>query len=364
MGKQGRRVLVLSVDKDNDIGRNTGVSTPIMGRDKVASVATLFAIKSPEDSDTNSVFAAINTYDSLIDEGFTVEVAVIAGTEEGGFKADLKVASELDYILNNFKTDGVIFISDGAADEQVIPTIQSKVPVMSVKRVFVQQEKTVEGTYILLYRYLKKLAEPQYSPIALGVPGIFIISMIALYFANLLNYALIILGILVGAVLILKGFNIDGAVKSAWTESPIKLITSVIGAIIALVATYRGISLALQGAKFPDELAKFTSLVLININDLLLIGIAIYIGGRLVVKYLEDSPKLWHELVGFVALVFIRQIIIDAAPIIADPNSSLVSLIFTAGMGALICALLVVIFTLTPRFRKRIQNRAAPIGNA
>jgi putative membrane protein len=359
MSQKSRRVLVLSVDKDNDIGRVTGVSTPITGREMVASVATLFAIKSPEDSDINSIFAAINTYDSLVDEGFTVEVAVIAGTEEGGFKADLKIASDLDYILNKFKTDGVIFVSDGAADEQVIPTVQSKVPVISVKRVFVQQEKSVEETYVLFYRYIKKLAEPQHSKLALGVPGVLILATIVLYLANLLNYAAITVGIIIGAVLLLKGFNVDNAAKSAWSESPIRLITSLIGFMISVVAAYRGISLALIGANFSEELAKFVSLVLVNTIDLLVIGIAIYMGGRMVVKYLEDSPKLWHEIVGFVALVFIRQIVIDVAPIIADPTANLVPFIFTAGMGALVCAILVVVFTLTPRFRKRIQSRSS-----
>ncbi|HRU82096.1 MAG TPA: DUF373 family protein, partial [Candidatus Methanomethylicus sp.] len=112
MSLKSKRVLVLNVDKDNDVGVATGVRTPLIGRDKVASVASLFAIKSPEDSDTNSIFAAINTYDSLVQEGYTCEIAVIAGTEEGGFKADVKVASELEYVLKAFQTDGVIFVSD------------------------------------------------------------------------------------------------------------------------------------------------------------------------------------------------------------------------------------------------------------
>ncbi len=353
MSLKSKRVLVLNVDKDNDVGVATGVRTPLIGREKVASVATLFAIKSPEDSDTNSIFATINTYDSLVKEGYTCEIAVIAGTEEGGFKADVKVASELEYILKTFPTDGVVFVSDGAADEQLIPTIQSKVPVISVKRVFVQQEKSVEETYILFYRYLKKLSEPQLSKIALGVPGILVLAVIAMYFSNLLNYAAIAAGIIIGSVLIVKGFNLDSSLKSAWSESPIRLITSVIGLMICLVALYRGFSLGLQGAVLPEQLAKFISLVLVNTIGLLAIGLAIYLGGNLVAKYLDESPNLWHQIVGLVALVFIRQIIIEAAPIIADPNASLVPIIVYSALGVLICALLVILFSLTPRFRKK-----------
>jgi len=353
MSLKSKRVLVLNVDKDNDVGVATGVRTPLIGRDKVASVASLFAIKSPEDSDTNSIFAAINTYDSLVQEGYTCEIAVIAGTEEGGFKADVKVASALEYILKAFQTDGVIFVSDGASDEQVIPTIQSKVPVISVKRVFVQQEKSVEETYVLFYRYLKKLSEPQLSKVALGVPGILVLAVVALYLSNLLNYALLALGVIVGSVLIIKGFNIDSSLRSAWSESPIRLIASVIGFMMCLVAIYRGLSLGLQGAAFPDQLAKFTSLVLLNTIDLLAIGLAIYLGGSLVAKYLDSSPTIWHQIVSLVSLVFIRQIIIEAAPIVADPNTSLIPIVVISALGVLICALMVIIFSMTPRFRRK-----------
>jgi putative membrane protein len=355
MSLKAKRVLVISVDKDNDVGRVTGVATPVMGRDKVASVATLFAIKSPEDSDTNSIFASINTYDSLIDEGFICEVAIVAGSEEGGFKADLKISSELDYILSNFKAEGLIFVSDGVADEQVIPTIQSKIPVISVKRVFVQQERSVEETYVLFYRYLKKIADPEYSKLALGVPGIIILAIIALYFANLLSYALISLGIIIGVVLILKGFYVDRFLRSEWEESPIKLISYIIGFIISAVAIYRGISIALIDVKLPEQAALFASLALVNIIDLFAIGVAVYMGGRLVVKYLNESPKLWHEIVGLVALVFVRQMVIEAAPIIENPMANLIPFLLIAGLGAFVCGFLVIIFSLTPRFRKRVQ---------
>jgi len=358
MSLKSKRVLVLNVDKDNDIGVATGIRTPLIGREKVVSAATLFAIRSPEDSDTNSIFAAINTYDSLVQEGYACEIAVIAGTEEGGFKADIKVASELEYVLKTFQTDGVVFVSDGAADEQVIPAIQSKVPVISVKRVFVQQEKSVEETYVLFYRYLKKLAEPQLSRVALGVPGVLVLALVALYLADLLNYALLAAGVIIGSALVIKGFNMDSSLKSAWSESPIRLITSVIGLIISSVAIYRGISLGLQATILPDELAKFASLALINTIDLLIIGFAIYLGGGLVVKYLEESPKIWHQIVGLVSLVFIRQIVIEAAPIIEDPNTSLIPIIVTSALGVTVCALMVITFSMMPRFRRKEPARS------
>jgi putative membrane protein len=359
MSLESKKVLVLSVDKDDDIGRATGVSTPLIGREKVLSVASLFAIKTPEDSDTNSMFASINTYDSLIDQGFNCEVAAIAGSESGGFEADLKLASELEYVLNNFKADGVIFVSDGAADESVIPTIQAKVPVISVRKVFVQQQKSVEETYVLFSRYLRKLADPEYSKLALGVPGLIILAMITLYFLNLISYALISVGIIIGAVLLIKGFNIDSLLKSEWEESPIVLITAVIGFIICAVSIYRGIGIALAEAPLPGPTALFFSILLVNTIDLFIVGIAVYIAGILVVKYLQKSPKIWRQAVALVALVFIRQMVVEIAPIIINPQSSLLPFLVTAGIGVFICALLVIVFTVTPRVTKgRTKQKA------
>ncbi|MDI9609231.1 MAG: DUF373 family protein [Candidatus Verstraetearchaeota archaeon] len=353
MSLKGKRVLVLSVDKDDDVGSVTGIRTPVIGRENVSAVATQFAIRSPEDSDVNSIFAAINTYDSILSEGYECEVAVIAGSVEGGFKADLKISRELEEVLRYFNADGIVFVSDGAADEQVIPTIQSKVPILSVKRIFVQQQKSVEETYVLLYRYLKKLSEPQHSKLGLGVPGMVILLTVTLYFLNLINYAVITLGIVIGIILIIKGFHIDSTLKDVWSESPIRFITTVIGTIISSVALYQGISLALMDVALPEQLALFISRALSNVIDLLVVGVAIFLGGKLIVKYLEESPKLWHEVVGLVALIFIRQVVLDASLIIANPARDAMPIIISAGLGVFMCTLLAVVFTLPTRFRKK-----------
>ncbi len=354
-----KKVLILSVDKDDDIGRATGLSTPIIGREQVALAANLFATKSPEDSDVNAIFAAMNTYDSLLEQGYDCEVAVIAGSMEGGFEADMKITSALDSVLAQYRADGVIFVSDGGSDEQVIPTIVSKIPVISVRRVFVQQQKSVEETYVLFARYLKKLGEPQYSKFALGIPGIIILAMIALYYTDLLYYALLSLGIIIGAVLIVKGFSLDNYVKSVWIASPIRLIAASIAILICAVSVYRGASIALELAPPAVDAARFVSVLLVNTIDLFVLGIAVYVMGSLVVKYIDDSPKLWHEIVGIVALIFVRQMIMDLAPIIENPQSNILPFLFTAGFGAIICAILVVIFTLTPRVKKRVTKRLA-----
>ncbi|MEM1573522.1 MAG: DUF373 family protein [Candidatus Methanomethylicaceae archaeon] len=349
-----RRILILSVDKDNDIGRVTGLSTPIIGKNEVLSAAIQFAIKSPEDSDVNSIFAAINIYETLVKEGQECEIAIITGLPEGGYKSDLKISSEMDKVLQVFKADGTIFVSDGVTDEQVVPIIQSKIPIISIKRTFVQQEKSVEETYILLYRYFKKITDPEYSKIALGVPGIAIFIVTILYLLNLLNYVAILLGLVFSLVLIVKGFNIDKMVKSAWSESPIKLITSLIGVIVSVIAFYRGVGVALIEIPLSwENLNLFIGLVLLNTIDLLALGFGVYIIGRLVVKYLDEDPKIWHEMVSLVGIFFIRQIVIEASIIIRDPKASLIPFLLAAGLGVLVCGFLVTIFSIKPIFFKK-----------
>jgi uncharacterized membrane protein len=162
----------------------------------------------------------------------------------------------------------------------------------------------------------------------------------------------------VGAVLIIKGFAVDSFMKSAWESSPIKLIAAIIATLVCAVSLYRGINIALELAPPAVDAARFVNMLLINTIDLFALGVAVYILGSLVVKYLDDSPKLWHEIVSIVALIFIRQMVIELAPIIENPQGNILPFLFTAGLGAIVCAILVMIFTLTPRVRKLVTERS------
>ncbi|WP_243681106.1 DUF373 family protein [Vulcanisaeta souniana] len=61
-----RRVIVLCVDRDNDVGERLGVPTPIIGRGNVLKVATEYILRYPDDSDANAMFGAVQLYDTLI----------------------------------------------------------------------------------------------------------------------------------------------------------------------------------------------------------------------------------------------------------------------------------------------------------
>ena len=68
-------LLVLCVDLDDDLGRKTGIPTPVVGRNEIEHAAVSLAEADPEDSDVNVLFEGIHLHDRFAGEGETVEVA-------------------------------------------------------------------------------------------------------------------------------------------------------------------------------------------------------------------------------------------------------------------------------------------------
>src|SRR5438132_1362909 len=63
------KILVLCVDRDDDIGVKTGIKTPLIGREANLNAATKLGLADPEDSDVNALLSAISTYDGLVRDG-------------------------------------------------------------------------------------------------------------------------------------------------------------------------------------------------------------------------------------------------------------------------------------------------------
>ncbi|MEM2954983.1 MAG: DUF373 family protein, partial [Candidatus Nanoarchaeia archaeon] len=59
------RLIVLCVDRDNDIGYKTGIEGPIIGKEKALEVATKLSLKDPEESDSNAIFGAIKIFEEV-----------------------------------------------------------------------------------------------------------------------------------------------------------------------------------------------------------------------------------------------------------------------------------------------------------
>lgn len=316
-----RRVLVACIDRDNDIGKNGGVETPVFGRDQCINAGTRLAIEDPEDADANAIFGAIKIYEELVTKGYETEVALIAGAYNRGIEADEKISSELIAVLSKFKAEGVVIVSDGEDDETVIPLIQAMVPVISIQRIIMRQSRSVEYSYAVFGKYVKMLIyDPRYSKFFLGVPGAL---LIASGFATIFGFtreALAIVLSILGVAFVIRAFDIDKAIGSLNRTTPstfIRIFSTFAGIMIILVGISNGISSIPDGA-----IAKGASISEIVTNrvivgdfvhgslTLIWIGLGTIFGGILLSNWFKGSITILSDILRLVVLglIFIPAI--------------------------------------------------------
>jgi putative membrane protein len=205
------RTLVLSVDRDDDIGWKAKIESPAIGRAACLAAANTLALADPEDSDINAIFSAVKIYDELVAKGEEAAIAVVAGNHLHMIDGDRRIAASLEQVIKETKVSNCILVTDGAEDEYVIPIIQSQIPVSSIRRVIVNQMPNLEGTYYILKKFLDdpKVARLVFIPLGLA--------MLLYAIAYLLDYpgvaTIIVVGV-IGAFLLYKGFGFDEIVHS------------------------------------------------------------------------------------------------------------------------------------------------------
>jgi putative membrane protein len=264
------KLLVICVDRDNDVGEKAGITTPIIGRDACIDAAQRLALEDPEDADSNSMFAAIKTYEDLISKGYQVEVVIVAGVKERGVQADEKILKEIKKILEIFSANGAVIVSDGEDDESVIPVIQNVLPVVSVQRVVMKVSRSVEYSYAVFGKYLKMLAyDSKYSKFFLGVPGILLlIGGVATVFGYTEEIFAVLVSIL-GISFLIRAFDVDKAWSNLTRPTPmgfIRIFTMVAGILLILSSIPTGIS-----SIDPEVLGDETEILRI-ITDKIIIG--------------------------------------------------------------------------------------------
>ena len=239
-------LLVICVDRDDDVGKKAGISTPVVGRNACIEAAQRLALEDPEDADSNAIFSAIKTYEDLVSSGYKAQVITVAGVESRSVQGDEKIASEIKLVLKKFPADGAVIVSDGEDDEMVIPIIQNVIPVVSVQRVVMKVSRTIEHSYALFGKFLKMVVyDPKYSKFFLGVPGILLliggVGAVTGYTAEIFAVLVSILG---GAFLI-RAFDIDKA-WSNWAkptpEGFIRMFTLITGLILIAGSIPAGIT--------------------------------------------------------------------------------------------------------------------------
>ncbi|ABK78093.1 membrane protein [Cenarchaeum symbiosum A] len=240
------RLLVICVDRDNDVGEKAGIATPVVGRDACIEAAQRLALVDPEDADSNAIFASVKTYEDLISKGYEVEVTTVAGVPDRGVRADVKIAKEVRSVLDVYSANGAVIVSDGNDDESVIPVIQNVLPVISVQRVVMRVSRSVEYSYAVFGKYLKMIAyDSRYSKFFLGLPGMLLLIGGV---ATVLGYAAEILAVLVsilGGAFLIRAFDVDKA-WSKWTKPTpsgfVRMFTLVAGAVLMMASIPAGVA--------------------------------------------------------------------------------------------------------------------------
>jgi putative membrane protein len=314
------RILVLCVDRDNDVGDVLGISTPVMGEENILRTALEYILRRPEDSDSNALFAAVQTYRELVNKGYKdrVEIALLAGETQEGVEADIKILRELDQILSKEKFTGAILVSDGPTDEAVAPLIQSRLPLISIRRVIVQQSRGVEETFVLLVNYVRKLfMEEKYRRFSLGLTGVFLI--VYVFLSTLLPQFLwpIILGF-TGLVLVVKGYNLDETLRGIYSSKPITFAALILSALLVLLGTIQGVSVLVQNipkgffAALGDMMLASIGAQLIT-TDLFVLAAALPIFGRIVDTFISYKPPRVSDAFALMTILISRQLLVEVA---------------------------------------------------
>ena len=330
------KVLILSVDRDDDFGAKAGLNSPFIGRQENLDAAVGLGLKDPEDSDINTILAAISIYEEMVKKGMDAEVATICGDIKVGYESDVALATQLENVLEMVKPDRVVLVSDGAEDEYIFPMVASRVKVDSVKRVFVKQAPTVEGTYYIFVKMMKddKVRKRVLFPIGLvfAILGAFALLPKIFEYMETPSFDIIasmgfgFLGVALGLYLIFYAYHVGERTLSALSKTA-KAIKSgsqmILFAVLAAIFLIAGVAAGLNAAQLAntDDLTYQVLLFMGGALWLWMFAAFCYASGKFVSLFLDDGKVHWTYIVTILsvfAIGFITQGAIDVTIFILD----------------------------------------------
>jgi len=304
-------VLVVSIDKDDDVGKKTKRKGPIIGEKENIRTAKELLLADPGESDGNTIFEAVKLFK---DNKEAIDVVTITGDRSRGPKADKAVRKQMEALLKKYpNVEGIYLVTDGADDDDLIPVIQSMVPILSKKTCIVKQARQLEKDYYVLKEVLR---DPHFARIIFGLPGI-----ILLAWALFQDLGIKIVVLLIGIYLVLKGFNVEESIitwfkdlkKTTSTERasfPLYL-GSILTFVLSVISGYEHVSLApqnwlLQGAYFVE-----------GFITLFMVSLILFMLGRLGdFYYRREVLKIKKYALSFVALFSFWVVISKAIALI------------------------------------------------
>jgi putative membrane protein len=325
------KVLVLCVDRDDDFGSKTGLKGPFVGRQKNIEAALALGLKDPEDSDVNTLLAAIGIYEEMLKKGIDAEIACILGDVKVGYESDLVLVNQLEAVIEQVKPDRAVLVSDGAEDEFIYPMVFSRVKVDSVRRVYIKQAPTVESTYYTMVKMMKddKIRKRILTPIGLIFLVIGIFSLIPKFLALaeqpddldiIASMTWGMLSLVIGVYLIAYAYKVGERTRTG-LDRMVRAVRSgsqmipfmIVSIILVLIGLFLGASYANENPNL--DLTVRSLLFVEGVLWLWVFAILTYETGRFVNYYLSKGKYYWpHVVVGLTVLAsgFIIQGAVDS----------------------------------------------------
>ena len=315
------KILILVADRDNDIGEKANVRTPLIGKKNCLEGANQLILADPEEADANTIFAAVSEYDKLIKEGYNCEILVISGDKAEGFKADKKLAKEFNNVQKSYNPKEVFFISDGVNEREIKPIIESRVPIVSIKRVVVKHSKSLEVSYAIFGRYLKSVVfEKKYSRYALGVPGILILLYGFLTYFDLAREGLLITTLIIGITAIIRGFDLDKMLsqisnpsKNLTLRGYLRLFSTLTSILIIVVGIIQGYTKLTNTYEYellasnPNAILNYGSILfgvfINNSMNLIWLGIGLSFLATILYNRVERDITTGRAVIGIITLL-------------------------------------------------------------
>jgi len=380
------KTLVLCVDRDDDLGTKASINGPVIGREENLKAMLALGLADPEEVDTNTILAGLQLYDDLVKRGMDAEMATISGDSHVGFQSDLILANQLENVLEVVKPDRAILVSDGAEDESIYPVISSRVKIDSVKRVYVKQSRSIEGTYYMVVKTLQdeKMRRKWIAPLSLVL---IILGAVSLY-TKMVAFAetdyeeiALISEMAPGVIGVFLGFYLIGWAYrwAAWTEKraagvrrSLRQGSLVIpGAISALILVIVGMfmgydmSMAYREALFPDERSLSISILQFVAGSVwfVVFGVFAYETGKTATTFQQTGKVKWSFIVMMVSVLgtgFIIMGAVDTMLFLVSYGDVDVRLI----VGEIITGILIAIFSsvLNASLRKEAAQEVTAQG--
>jgi len=275
------RILILSIDIDNDLYRKTGITGPVIGRTENLSAASKLALADPLDPDSNVMFEAVKKYDTMKSKDYEIVIATITGAEKEGYSADVEISRQIDEILDRHKIDSCILVSDGASDNRAIPLLKTRIKINSVDLVRIKTAEEFENTYFTI---LEKLKEPHYARIIFGIPALLLL-LFALSYHFKFGWQLPVA--LIGFYLLIKGFGLEEGFVTSFRGlgfsidrfSFIFYMSSIFFTVISIIMAYQNY---FNLNKFSNNMITMVSYAIEGFLLLFPIAIVLFLIGRII----------------------------------------------------------------------------------